>query len=88
VKPIICPVLQQVYHLSKTHVHGVCRSIKSTSLRDALDHFRIPTFGQLFRAQIEDDWGPEVCGLVLGYDQNVLIDSIFVKLQHGLLHYH
>ena len=38
--------------------------------------------------QIEEDWGHEVSGLMLGYDQNVLIDSIFIPLQNGLLYYH
>jgi len=66
----------------------VCRSIKLTSLRDASVDFRFPTFGQLFCTQIEHDWGHEVSGLVLGYDQNVLIDSVFIKLQNGLLYYH
>jgi hypothetical protein len=28
-----------------------------------------------------------VCGLVLGYDQNVLLDSIWIKLQNGLSYY-
>jgi len=65
----------------------VCRSTKLTSLRDASADFRIPNFGQLFRAEIEEDWGHEVHGLVLRYDQNVLIDSIFNKLQNGLLYY-
>ena len=37
--------------------------------------------------QIEQDWGHEVSGLMLGYDQNVLLDSIFIKLQNGLLYY-
>jgi len=37
---------------------------------------------------IQEDWGHEVCGLVLGYDQNVLIDSIFITLDNGLLYYH
>ena len=46
-----------------------------------------PTFGRLFHAQIEDDSGHEVIGLVLGYDQNVLLDSIFIKLPNGLLYY-
>jgi len=86
-KPIIRPVSQQVYHLRETHGRRVCRSIKLTSLRVASEDFEIPNCGQLFRAQIEADWGPEVCGLVLGYDQNVLIDSIFIKLQNGLLYY-
>jgi len=86
-EPIIRPVSQQVYHSRETHVRGVCRSIKSTSLRDASEDVGIPNFGQLFRAQIEEDWGPEVCGLVLGYDQTVLIDSILIKLQNGLLYY-
>ena len=73
--------------MRETHVRGVCRSIKLTSLRDALEDFGIPNFGRLFRAQIEEDWGHEVSGLVLGYDQNVLLDSIFIQLQDGLLYY-
>jgi len=85
--PIIRPVSQQVYNLRETHVHGVCRRIKLTSLRNASGDFGIPNFGQLFRAQFEEDWGPKVCGLMLGYDQHVLIDSIFIKLQNGLLYY-
>jgi len=84
--PFICPVSQQVYHLREMHVRGVCRSIKLTSLRDASEDFRIPNFGQIFGAQIEEDSGHEVCGLVLGYDQDVLIDSIHIKLQNGLLY--
>jgi len=86
-EPIIRPVSQQVYHLRETHVRRVCRSIKLTSLRDASEDFGIPNFGRLFRVQIEEDWGHEVSGLVLGYDQNVLLDSIFIKLQNGLLYY-
>jgi len=54
-EPIIHPVSQQVYHLRETHVYGVCRSIKLTLLRDASEDFGIPNFGQLFRAQIEED---------------------------------
>jgi len=83
-EPFFCPVSPQVHHLRETHVHGVCRSIKLTSLRDASEDFRIPNFGQLFRAQIEEDWGHEVSGLVLGYDQNVLLRSICIQLQNGL----
>jgi len=86
-KPSICPVSRQLYHLSETHVRGVCRSIKLTSLRDTSEDFGIPNFGQLFQAQIEEDWGHEVSGLVLRYDQNVFLDSIFIKLQNGLLYY-
>jgi len=65
----------------------VCRSIEVTSLRDASVDYRISNFGQLFRAQIEVNQGYKVSGLVLGYDHNVLIDSIFIKLQNGLLYY-
>jgi len=39
------PVSQHVHHLSKMHVHGVCRSIELTSLRDASVDFGIPPFG-------------------------------------------
>jgi hypothetical protein len=65
----------------------VCRSTKLTSLSNESEDFRIPHFGELFRAPIDEDWGHEVSGLVLGYDQNVLIGSIFIKLQNGLLYY-
>jgi len=81
------PIPQQVHHLTETHVHGVCRSMILTSLKDASVDFWIPNFGQLFCTQIEHDWGHEVTGLVLGYDQNVLIDSIFINLENGLLYY-
>jgi len=86
-EPLFCPVSQQIHHLRETHVRGMCRSIKLTSLRYAWVDFGIPNFEQLFSTQIEDDWGHEVSGLVLGYDQNVLIDSVFIKLQNGLLYY-
>jgi hypothetical protein len=86
-KLIICQVSQQVYHLREPHVRGVCRSIELTLLRNASEDFEIPRFGQQFRVQIDEDWGHEVSGLVLGYDQNVLIDSVFIKLHNGLLYY-
>ena len=86
-EPFYRPVSWQVHHLSKTHVRGVCRSIKSISLRDASEDFGIPNVEQPFHAQIEADRGNEVCGLVLGYDQNALKESIFIKLQNGLLYY-
>jgi hypothetical protein len=67
-EPIICLVSHKVYRLRETHVLGVCRSIKLTSLRHASEDFGIPNFGKLFRAQIDEDWGHKVSGLVLGYD--------------------
>ena len=63
------------------------KSIKLTSLRKASEDCGIPNIGQLFCAQIEDDWRYEVSGLALRYDQYVHIDSIFIKLQNGLLYY-
>jgi len=66
----------------------VCRWFKSTSLRNASVDFRIPNFGQLFHAQIEEEWGHKISGLVLRYDNNVLLGSIFIKLLNGLLYYH
>jgi len=88
-EPIIRPVSQQVYHLRETHVRRVCRRIKLTSLREASEDYGIRNFGQLFRKHIEEeDRGHKVSGLVLGYDQNVLIDSIFMKLRNGQLYYH
>ena len=54
-EPFFRPVSPQVHHLRETHVRGVCRSIKLTSLRDASEAFGIPNFGQLFRVQIEAD---------------------------------
>jgi len=86
-EPSILPVSQQVYHLRETHVRGVCRSLKLTSLRDASEDIRIPNFRQRFRARIEEDRGHEVSRLVVGYDQNVLLCSTFSKLQNPLLYY-
>jgi len=43
-EPCICPGLQQVYHLRETDLCRVCRSIKSTSLREASEDFGIPNF--------------------------------------------
>jgi len=86
-EPFFCPVSQQVHHIKGSHVCSVCGGIKLTSPRDASEDFGFHNFGQLFRTQIEDDWGNEVSGLVLGYDQNVLIDTIFIKLQNGQLYY-
>jgi len=67
-KPIIRPVSKHVYHLRGMHVRGVWRSTKLTSLRNASEDFRIPNIGPLIHAQIEENWGHEVSGLVLGYD--------------------
>jgi hypothetical protein len=70
------PVSQQVHPLREAHVQGECRSIKLTSLRDALEDFGHPNFGHLFHAQIEGDWVHKVCGLVIRYDHNELEDSV------------
>ena len=55
-KPFSRRVIQEIYHLRETHVHGMCRNIKLNSLRDASVDFRIRNFGQLFHKQSEDDW--------------------------------
>jgi len=87
-EPFYHPVPPQVHHLRETHIRGVWRGINIISLWDASDDFGVPNFGYLFRAQCEEDWGHDVCGLVLGYDHNVLIDSTFLKLQNERLYYH
>jgi len=66
----------------------VCRIIKITSLRYVSEDFGMPNCGHQFRAQIEEDWGHQVCGLVVGYDQNALKYSIVIKLQNGLVYYY
>jgi hypothetical protein len=86
--PIIRPISEQLYQLRETHVRRVCRTIKLTSVRDASQDFGIPNFGQLFSVQNEEDWGHEVIGPVLGYDQNLHLDSVLIQLQNGLLYYH
>ena len=87
-EPFFRPVSQQVHELREPHVRDMCRGIKLTSPRDASVDFGIPNFGQLSHIQIEDDWRHEVSGLVLGYDLNVLIYSVCIILQNGLLYYH
>jgi len=86
-EPSFRPVSQRGQHFRETHVRGVCRSNKLTSLRDASVDFGIPNFGLLCHTPIEHDWWHQVSGLVLWYDQNVLIDSISSELQNGLLYY-
>jgi hypothetical protein len=81
------PISVKVYHLRETHVRGVHRSILLTSPRDSSVDFGIPNFQPLFRIQIEEDGEHEVRWLVLRYDQYVLIDSVFMKLQNGRLYY-
>jgi len=85
-QPLFHPVSQHIHHLRETHVHGVCRSIKLSAASNASEYSGIPNNGHLFCAQNEEDRGHKVCGLVLGYDQNVLIDCIFIKLHNGLLY--
>jgi hypothetical protein len=41
-------------------------------------------FGKLFCAQLEEDCGDTVCGMELGYDQNILIDGIYIKHLNGV----
>jgi len=65
----------------------LCRSIKLSSLRYASEDVRYPDFGQPFWTQIQEDWRHEVSGLVLRYDQNVLIDGILINHQNELLYY-
>jgi len=65
-EPFFCPVLPRVYHLRGTHILKVCRSFKLTSPRDALEGSVFPNFGQRSRSPMEEDWGHEDSGLVLG----------------------
>jgi len=79
---------QQVHHLRKIHICRLWGCLKLTSLGDASDDVGSPTFRQVFYAQIKEDWGHNVCGLLLRYDHNALHNSIFIKLQNRLLYYH
>jgi hypothetical protein len=73
--------------LRETHVRGECRSVKLKSLTDVAGDFEIPNLGKLFRAQIEEDWGTEITGLVLGYNLKTLMDEVRIKLHNGLSYY-
>jgi len=86
-EPIFCPVSQQVPYLRAMHVCGESRSIKLSSLWGGTVDSGIPNFGQLFHVQIAEDWGHLICGLVLRYDQNVLIGSIVITQQNRLVYY-
>jgi hypothetical protein len=47
----------------------------------------LPTLDSYFILKIGEDWGQKVSGLVLRYDQNVLLDSIISNLHNGLSYY-
>jgi len=86
-EPFFRPMSPREHHLRETHIRRVCQSIQLTSLRDASEDFGIPNFGQLFCSQIEEDWGYQISGLVIRYDQNVLLNSMFIEIQIGLSYY-
>lgn len=58
-----------------------------TNLRVLLPVCRSLNFRQLLHAQIGKDWGHEVSGVVMSYNWNVLIDSIFIEFQNRLSRY-
>ena len=76
-KPVFHHVSQQIHHFSELHVCGLFRTINSLLLRDASVDSAIPIFWQLFCTQIDKDRRYEVHGLVFGYLQNALLDSLF-----------
>jgi hypothetical protein len=75
---------QQVNHFGETPVHGVTRSIKFTSLREASEDFGNRRFEQLFYTQIVYEWEHRGGGLVLRYEWNALLHSMCTILQNGL----
>jgi hypothetical protein len=85
--PFFSPGSQQEHHLRETHFHVVCKRMKVTLLTDAPVDLGMPNSGHLFRAQIAHGWGHRVSGLVLRLDNNVLIDSVFIKHENELLCY-
>ena len=64
-----------MYYLREIHIHGEYRSVKLKSLTEVAGDFEFPNHGKLFRAQIEEDWGTEIPGLVLGYNLKTLMDK-------------
>ena len=60
--------------------------MKSTLLRDIIEAFGISNGTQNIDAQITEDWEHNISRLVLGTYENILLDSIFIKLQNGLLY--
>jgi len=59
-KPFFCHAPQQVYYLRETLVCSDCRSIKLTSLRDALVDFWIRHYRERFCTQIKEDWSSDL----------------------------
>ena len=79
-EPFFRTVSLLVHHFSESHIRGVCRSIKLSSLREASEDVGITLFGQLSCAHIDENWRHEDGGLVVGYDQYVLTERIFINL--------
>jgi hypothetical protein len=84
-KPFFRCMSSHVNFSRQPHFCAVCKSVKLTSLRDTSEDVWIPNTWQLFYSKIEDDWGRNVSGLVLAYDKNIRLDSLFSKPQNGLL---
>jgi hypothetical protein len=73
--------------MKETHIYRVHRSNIVTILCNASDDIGIPNFESLFCAQIDEDHGHKVIGLLLGYDLIELEESMFIKYQNGLSYY-
>jgi len=71
-------ISQQLYRLTETHVCWVCNRHILSPLRDVSEDIGISNFGQQFRADIDEYWGHQLCGLMLRYNQQVLIHNIFI----------
>jgi hypothetical protein len=79
-------ISQQIHHLHETHASEGCRTIRCTLLRDVPNVCRFANLEQQFQVPVEERWGQEFGWLVLGYDQNVLLNNLFIELQNRLLY--
>jgi len=83
-EPFFRPVSQQVHHLRETHVCGVS-NLPHSEMHQKISEF--PSLASYSMHKFKRTGDKRFSGLVLRYDQNVLIDSIFIKLHNGLLYY-
>jgi len=87
-RTIFSTLSQQKHQLTEIHVCRVVSSNKVITHSDISVDFGIPNFGQLCHTQINEDCGNKVSQLLLRYNQNVLINIIYIKLQIGRLYCH
>lgn len=78
----------EVIHSRQMPICSVLESDKFIILGGILVDFIVSTVSQQLHVETNEHWGHTVAGLVFSCDENILLDSIFIKLWNTLLYHY